>query len=135
MLLISFIARPWPRSPTWNVLAHRSEQILARREGFGRAAGDYRESTRRGAMCAAADRRVQHRNASSRELLAKAPRRERVDRAHAQHDVALLCGLHDAVLAEDHSFRLGGRLDHADRPVAPRRDRFGRGFGYRSGSH
>ena len=59
---------------------------------------------------------------------ADAPRGERIDRAHAQHDVALLRRSDDARLAEDHGFGLVGGFDHADRAMASGRRRLGRGF-------
>ena len=80
MLLISFIARPWPRSADMeHVLAHRMEEILARGEGLGRPADDHRQRPRRRAVRAAADRRVEHRDAFLRQLLRKcaAPRADR----------------------------------------------------------
>src|SRR5215469_887575 len=83
-------------------------------------------------MRAAADRRVEHCHVLLRQMLGDASRGERIDRAHAQHDVALFGGLDDAALAQDYRLRLGCSLDHADRAVTSGGDSLGRGFDPRS---
>ena len=74
------------------------------------------DSSRRPELGAAADRGVEHRDPAGREPLASR-RRQRIDRADAEHDVAGADGVHHAALARDHLLGLHGGLDHADRPV------------------
>src|SRR5204863_9177532 len=68
------------RADVKQILAHRAEQILARGIGLRRAADDDRELARFRPHRAAADRRVEHRDAALREAPLETPRRERVDR-------------------------------------------------------
>jgi hypothetical protein len=55
------------------------------------------------------------------------PRLERVDRAHARHDVPGPRQMDDAALARDDRLSLRGGLDHADRPIGLGRHLRGRG--------
>src|SRR5215831_1075210 len=126
MLLINFIARPWPRSPTWKTFLPiaRNRSSLAAKVSAGPPTITDRVPAAR-AVSAPADRRIEHRYPFLCQLFRKAPRGEWVDRAHAQHDITLLRRLDDALLAEDHGFGLGSGLDHADRAVAAGGDGLG----------
>jgi len=66
---------------------------------------------------AAAHGGVEHGDASWRELVGESARRERVDRAHADHDMSRPGAPNNAVLARDDGLGLRGRLHHADRAL------------------
>src|ERR1700730_19223474 len=76
-----------------HILAHRAEQVLAGRKGLGRAADDYRQGRGCRAVRAAADRSIEHGGTLGAEAFGKTARGKRVDRAPAQDDVTLFCGL------------------------------------------
>ncbi len=128
MLLTSFIASPCPSPPMWNTFLP-----IARKRSWHAATVSASPPTMMdsspevGPLGAAAHRRVHHRDAARRELLREPARHERIDRAHAGHDVPGPRHVDDAALARDDRLGLRGGLHHADRPIGLGRHLRGRG--------
>ncbi len=118
MLLTSFMASPWPSAPTWKtflpIARKRSSQAFTVSAGPPAMIDSSPEAARSVPPLTGASTIAMPRAAS---VLAEPARRERVDRAHAGHDVPGPRALDDAVLAGDDGLGLRGRLHHADRPA------------------
>ena len=105
--------------------AHRLEQIAARLERLGGAAADDRELAGSRALGAAAHWGVEHRDPARRQLLTEPLGDERIDRAHADHDVPRPGAPDDPALTGDDRFGLRRGLDDADRACRARRHALG----------